>query len=146
MPLPTLSPSARGFRAIPLAERPPKRQPIVPRLGRPPRIHLWHIGCQMNDADHEALAERFAEIGCIPETPLDDSDVAVLITCTVRDSAEQKVYGKFRELIPWKRARSGRAIAVTGCMAVEHGAALLDRLPELDYVFDVRDPDGFLAK
>ena len=45
-----------------------------------------------------------------------------------------------------KRERHGRSIALTGCMAVEHGEALLDRLPELDYVFDVREPDGFLAK
>jgi len=146
MQLPVLSPSARGFRVLPLAERPPHQQRLVPALGRPPRVHLWHIGCQMNEADREELAARFAEIGCIPETPLDDSDIAVLITCTVRASAEQKVYGKFRELIPWKRARGGRAIAVTGCMAVEHGADLLARLPDLDYVFDVRDPDGFLAK
>ncbi|MBV8445155.1 MAG: MiaB/RimO family radical SAM methylthiotransferase, partial [Candidatus Dormibacteraeota bacterium] len=46
----------------------------------------------------------------------------------------------------WKRARPGRSIALTGCMAVEHGDALLARLPDLDYVFDVREPDGFLAK
>ena len=114
--------------------------------GRAPRVHLWHIGCQMNDADREELAAHIADIGCIPETALEDSDIAVLITCTVRANAEQKVFGKFRELIPWKRARPGRAIALTGCMAVEHGEALLDRLPELDYVFDVREPDGFLAK
>ena len=146
MTLPVLSPSARGFRAIPLAAREPRRQPIVPVLGRPPRVHLWHIGCQMNNADRESLAEQFAEIGCVPEVPLEDADLAVLITCTVRANAEQKVYGKFRELIPWKRERHGRSIALTGCMAVEHGEALLDRLPELDYVFDVREPDGFLAK
>ncbi|HZB96961.1 MAG TPA: MiaB/RimO family radical SAM methylthiotransferase, partial [Candidatus Sulfotelmatobacter sp.] len=42
--------------------------------------------------------------------------------------------------------RAGRAIAVTGCMAVEHGEALLSRLPDLDYVFDVRDADAFMAK
>ncbi|HKR99293.1 MAG TPA: MiaB/RimO family radical SAM methylthiotransferase, partial [Candidatus Dormibacteraeota bacterium] len=145
-PLPLLSASARGFTVLPLAQRPPRRQPIVPPLGRPPRVHLWHIGCQMNDADREGLAEQLAEVGCVPETALDDSDIAVLITCTVREAAEQKVYGKFRELIPWKRERAGRAIALTGCMAVEHGPALLQRMPELDYVFDVRDPDGFLAK
>jgi len=146
MPLPSLTDSARGFRPLPLVTREPRRELLVPRLGRPPRIHLWHIGCQMNEADREQLAEQFAEIGCIPEVPLEDADLAVLITCTVRANAEQKVYGKFRELIPWKRRRSGRAIALTGCMAVEHGAGLLQRLPDLDYVFDVREPDGFLAK
>ena len=145
-PLPLLSPSARGFQAIPLAQRPAGRQPIVPVLGRPPRVHLWHIGCQMNDADHEMLAERFAEIGCVPDAALDDADLAVLITCAVRQNAEQKVYGKFRDLIEWKRARPGRAVAMTGCMAVEHGSTLLRKLPELDYLFDVRDCDGFFAR
>jgi tRNA-2-methylthio-N6-dimethylallyladenosine synthase len=143
---PVLSGAARGFSPLPLAMRPPRREPIVPVLGRAPRVHLWHIGCQMNDADREQLAEQFADIGFVPEVPLAEADLAVLITCTVRANAEQKVYGKFRELIPWKRERAGRAIAMTGCMAVEHGEAMLDRLPELDYVFDVREPDGFLSK
>jgi tRNA-2-methylthio-N6-dimethylallyladenosine synthase len=122
------------------------REPIVPRLGRPPRVHLWHIGCQMNDADHERLAESFAEIGFIPDVPLEDADIAVLISCAVRANAEQKVYGKFKELIPWKRDRPGRAIALTGCMAVEHGSALLERMADLDYMFDVREPEGFFAR
>ncbi|HEX6537824.1 MAG TPA: MiaB/RimO family radical SAM methylthiotransferase [Candidatus Dormibacteraeota bacterium] len=145
-PVPVLSEAARGFRPLTMAARTRRREPIVPVLGRAPRVHLWHIGCQMNDADRERLAEEFADIGFVPEVPLEDADLAVLITCTVRANAEQKVYGKFRELIPWKRERPGRAVAVTGCMAVEHGEALLQRLPELDYVFDVREPDGFLAK
>ena len=146
MQMPVLSGAARGFRPLEMAARAPRREPIVPVLGRAPRVHLWHIGCQMNDADRERLAEEFADIGFIPEVALEDADLAVLITCTVRANAEQKVYGKFRELIPWKRERAGRAIAVTGCMAVEHGEGLLQRLPDLDYVFDVREPDGFLAK
>jgi len=145
-PLPVLSPSARGFQVLPLAHRPAPRQPIVPVLGRPPRVHLWHIGCQMNDADHELLSERFAELGFIPDAALEDADLAVLITCAVRQNAEQKVYGKFRDLTDWKRARPGRAIAMTGCMAVEHGPALLRKLPDLDYLFDVRDCDGFFAR
>ena len=154
MYLPTLSPAASHFKPLPLAQRggsgPERprlaREPIVPRLGRPPRVHLWHIGCQMNDADHERLAESFAEIGFVPDVALDDADIAVLISCAVRSNAEQKVYGKFKELIPWKRERVGRAIALTGCMAVEHGSALLERMADLDYMFDVREPEGFFAR
>lgn len=141
-----LSASAVHFEPVPLAQRAPPRQPMVAQLGRAPRVHLWHIGCQMNDADRERLAEQLAEIGCIPDVALDDADLAILITCAVRQNAEQKVYGKFKELVPWKQARAGRAIALTGCMGVEHGSALLARLPQLDYLFDVRDPDGFLSK
>ena len=140
-----LSPEAMRFRPVAVAQT-ERRRPLTPPLGRPPRAHLWHIGCQMNDADREALAEQLAEIGVVPEVALDQADLAVLITCAVRQNAEQKVYGKFRELGEWKRARPGRAIALTGCMGVEHGGALLDRLPDLDYVFDVREPDGFLLK
>ncbi len=154
MYLPTLSPAASRFKPLPLAQRAASspagprlaREPIVPRLGRPPRVHLWHIGCQMNDADHERLAELFAEIGFVPDVALDDADIAVLISCAVRSNAEQKVYGKFKELIPWKKARPGRAIALTGCMAVEHGSALLERMADLDYMFDVREPEGFFAR
>ncbi len=144
-PLALLSPDAAQLRPLQLAER-PRRQPILPVLGRAPRVHLWHIGCQMNDADHEDLAEQLADIGFVPDVALDDADLAVLITCAVRQNAEQKVYGKFKELVPWKQQRPGRAIALTGCMGVEHGSSLLDRLPELDYVFDVRESDGFMAK
>nr|MDQ2960911.1 MiaB/RimO family radical SAM methylthiotransferase [Candidatus Dormibacteraeota bacterium] len=152
MYIPILSPSASHFQPLPLAQRgagdryQSAREPIVPRLGRPPRVHLWHIGCQMNDADHERLAESFAEIGFVPDVALEDADIAVLISCAVRSNAEQKVYGKFKELIPWKKARPGRAIALTGCMAVEHGSALLQRMADLDYMFDVREPEGFFAK
>jgi tRNA-2-methylthio-N6-dimethylallyladenosine synthase len=145
-PLPQLSSQAAHFQAVPLAQRANHRQPLVPALGRPPRVHLWHIGCQMNEADRVRLGEQMAEIGCVPEVALDDADLVVMITCTVRDNAERKAYGKFRELVPWKRARPGRAIALTGCMGVEHGSALLDRMKELDYVFDVREPEGFLSK
>ncbi|HZB98257.1 MAG TPA: hypothetical protein VE219_06635, partial [Candidatus Sulfotelmatobacter sp.] len=137
-PIATLSPEASRFHPVPLAVQSRRREPIVAPLGRPPRVHLWHIGCQMNEADRELLDEQFAEIGFIPEVPLEDADLAVLITCAVRANAEQKVYGKFKELAAWKRERAGRAIALTGCMGVEHGSALLDRLPELDYLFDVR--------
>lgn len=146
MPLSQLSSAAAGFKPLQLAQAQRRFVPIVPQLTQAPRVHLWHIGCQMNDADHEELAERFAGIGFVPDVPLEDADIAVLITCAVRQNAEQKVYGKFKELDKWKVARPGRAIALTGCMAVEHGAALLDTLSSLDYVFDVREPDGFFTK
>jgi tRNA-2-methylthio-N6-dimethylallyladenosine synthase len=139
-----LSPAASRFQAVPLATR--RREPITAPLGRAPRVHLWHIGCQMNEADRLQLGEQLAEIGCVPEVALDDADLAVIISCAVRQNAEQKVYGRFKELMRWKAQRPGRAIALTGCMGVEHGSALLDRLPGLDYLFDIREPEGFLAR
>ncbi len=108
------------------------------------RFHLWTIGCQMNVADAEYLAALLTAGGFQAAPALEDSDVAILVTCCVRQNAEQKVYGRFRELKAWKRARSGRAIAVTGCMANKEGDRLFQRLPDLDYRFDVREAPAFV--
>ncbi len=100
----------------------------------------------MNTSDTAQLAEQFAEIGLVPGVALVDADLAVVVTCAVRQHAEDKAASRIGELARWKRERGGRAIAVTGCMAAEHGPALLARFPAVDYVFDVREPDGFFAR
>ncbi|HVD02851.1 MAG TPA: MiaB/RimO family radical SAM methylthiotransferase [Candidatus Dormibacteraeota bacterium] len=111
-----------------------------------PRVHIWQIGCQMNSADSDSLAESFAEIGLRPGADLKEADLAVLVTCAVRQHAEDKTNGKLGELAEWKQERPGRAIALTGCMVGEHGSDLLRRFRHLDYVFDMREPDGFMAR
>ena len=138
-----VSPGSR-FLPLPLAES--KRTPIVVAGEGAPRVHIWQIGCQMNTADSDFLAESFAEIGMLPGAALEEADLAVLVTCAVRQHAEDKATGKLGELAAWKRERAGRSIALTGCMVGEHGSTLLRRFSHLDYVFDMRDPDGFFAR
>jgi len=120
------------------------RDAPLPVQGRAASFHLWTIGCQMNVADAEYLGELLSRAGFHPAPSLELADLAVLVTCCVRQNAEQKVYGKFRELKGWKRARPGRAIAMTGCMANKEGDRLFARLPDLDYRFDVRDAPAFV--
>ncbi|MGC8473909.1 MAG: MiaB/RimO family radical SAM methylthiotransferase [Candidatus Dormibacteria bacterium] len=109
-------------------------------------MHIWQVGCQMNAADAETLAEHCAEIGMRPGAELADADLAILVTCAIRQHAEDKAASKLGELAKWKEQRPGRAIALTGCMAGEHGTGLLRRFRYLDYVFDMRDTDGFFAR
>lgn len=122
------------------------RAPMAVVGDKAPRVHIWQIGCQMNSADSDSLAEGFAEIGLRPGAALDDADLTVLVTCAVRQHAEDKTNGKLGELAEWKEERPGRAIALTGCMVGEHGSDLLRRFRHLDYVFDMREPDGFMAR
>jgi tRNA-2-methylthio-N6-dimethylallyladenosine synthase len=129
-----------------MAESKVRREPVAATGEEAPRVHIWQIGCQMNSADADSLAESFAEIGMIAGADLEDADLAVLVTCAVRQHAEDKANGKLGELADWKSARAGRAIALTGCMVGEHGSDLLRRFRHLDYVFDMRDPDGFFAR
>lgn len=140
-----VTPGAR-FLPLPLAEARPHREPMAVSGEEAPRVHIWQIGCQMNSADADSLAEGFSEIGLRPGAALEDADLAVLVTCAVRQHAEDKASGKLGELASWKQARAGRAIALTGCMVGEHGGDLLKRFRHLDYVFDMRDPDGFFAR
>src|SRR2546425_50108 len=114
---------------------------------RPPsgqRFHLWVSGCQMNESDADYLAQGMTAAGFTAVADLDQADIAILVTCSVRQNAEQKAYGRFRELKAWKRARPGRAIAMTGCMANKEKDRLYDRLPDLDYRFDMRQYEAFI--
>src|SRR5437899_6998719 len=114
---------------------------------RPPsgqRFHLWVSGCQMNESDADYLTQGMTAAGFSAVSELDQADIAILVTCSVRQNAEQKAYGKFRELKAWKRARPGRAIAITGCMANKEKDRLYQRLPDLDYRFDMRQYEAFI--
>ncbi|MEO6797660.1 MAG: tRNA (N6-isopentenyl adenosine(37)-C2)-methylthiotransferase MiaB [Candidatus Dormibacter sp.] len=114
---------------------------------RPPsgkRFHLWVSGCQMNESDADYLAQGLGSAGFEAVEDLDDADLAILVTCCVRQNAEQKAYGRFRELKGWKQARPGRAIAMTGCMANKEKDRLYERLPDLDYRFDMRQYEAFI--
>lgn len=134
------------FSPLPLLEARPHRTPIAVSGDRAPRVNIWQVGCQMNTADAESLAEQFAELGMVPGVELENADLAVLVTCAVRQHAEDRASSRLGELAAWKAARHGRGIALTGCMVGEHGGELLRRFHHLDYVFDMREPDGFFAR
>ena len=122
--------------------RPSRHRRRLPPSGG--RFHLWVSGCQMNESDAEYLSQGLRAAGFTAAAQLDEADLAILVTCCVRQNAEQKAYGRFRELRGWKRARPGRAIAMTGCMANKEKDRLYERLPDLDYRFDMREYEAFI--
>jgi tRNA-2-methylthio-N6-dimethylallyladenosine synthase len=99
----------------------------------------------MNESDADYLAQGMTAAGFTQVEELDSADLAILVTCSVRQNAEQKAYGRFRELRGWKRERPGRAIAITGCMANKEKDRLYERLPDLDYRFDMREYEAFIS-
>ncbi len=98
----------------------------------------------MNESDADYLTQGLTAAGFTAVSDIDAADIAILVTCSVRQNAEQKAYGRFRELKGWKQARPGRAIAMTGCMANREKDALFERLPDLDYRFDMREYEAFI--
>jgi tRNA-2-methylthio-N6-dimethylallyladenosine synthase len=107
-------------------------------------FHVWTIGCQMNLADSESLSRQLLAAGYREAPDLERADVAILNTCVVRQTSEDKVYSKLHELRRWKTPE--RTIAVTGCIVRKEGDALRERFPHLDAVVPIGEYQPFLAE
>ncbi|HWP57825.1 MAG TPA: tRNA (N6-isopentenyl adenosine(37)-C2)-methylthiotransferase MiaB [Candidatus Acidoferrales bacterium] len=99
------------------------------------KLFIQTYGCQINEYDSERIVETAAALGYERTDKVEDADLIVLNTCSVRDKAEQKVYsalGRLRELKERKRAL---IIGVGGCVAQQEKERLLERAPHVDFVF-----------
>jgi tRNA-2-methylthio-N6-dimethylallyladenosine synthase len=99
------------------------------------RYLIRTFGCQMNEHDSEHLAGLLEAEGMEPATGLDDADVVVLNTCTIRENADNRLYGHLGHLKSLKADRPDLQIAVGGCMAQKDRGLIQQRAPHVDVVF-----------
>jgi tRNA-2-methylthio-N6-dimethylallyladenosine synthase len=97
-------------------------------------FYLHAYGCQMNVYDGETLAELLLGAGW-QRGDLAAADAAILLGCSVRASAESRLWGNLTQLGKWKQERPGRILALGGCTGEREAQAILDRMPHLDIVF-----------
>lgn len=95
-------------------------------------IFTW--GCQMNEDDTEQIAGLLMQMGCSPTSSAEEADIAVLVTCSVREKPEQKAKSKLGELRILKESKPDMIIGVCGCMAQKDGEALRKGRPYLDFI------------
>jgi len=98
-------------------------------------IYVRTFGCQMNVHDSEQLVSVLSAEGYVSTDRVEQADLIVVNTCSIRAKAAQKVYselGRFKEM---KRRRPGLRIAVGGCLAQQKGSELLAMAPHVDLVF-----------
>ena len=88
------------------------------KLGRKPSFHVATFGCQMNARDSEKLTGILEQIGYV-ETDSEDADFVLYNTCTVRENANNKVYGHLGYLHNKKKKNPHMMIALCGCMMQE---------------------------
>lgn len=81
------------------------------------KYYIITYGCQMNVRDSEIIAGLLEGIGFSAASAVNDADIIVFNTCSVRHSAENKVYGKLGEVLAVKRKRPDTMVAFGGCMA-----------------------------
>jgi tRNA-2-methylthio-N6-dimethylallyladenosine synthase len=95
-------------------------------LGRPLYACTVTMGCQMNARDSEKLTGILTEIGYEMTEKEEDADFVIYNTCTVRDNANQRVYGRLGFLKSMKKKKPHLKIALCGCMMQED--AVIDKI------------------
>src|ERR1700728_884143 len=98
------------------------------------RYYVQTVGCQMNMHDTSRMEEVLTQHGWSAAGAIEDADLIVFNTCSVREKAEHKLRSEVGKLLPLKTANPELVIAVTGCVAQQEGEKLLERIAHLDIV------------
>ncbi len=104
-----------------------------------PTIYIETFGCQMNEADSRQIAERAASAGYSVASAAEEANVIVLNTCTVRDNAERRAYGRMNHLNALKRIDPTLRLVVTGCLAEQDRDRMKKLAPHVDAIFGTRE-------
>ena len=91
-------------------------------------------GCQMNESDSEKINGQLEELGYLPAEQMEEADIVILNTCSIRQNAEEKVYGKIGEVKQLKDKNPHVLLGIAGCMAQENRRKLVQRMPIIDFV------------
>jgi tRNA-2-methylthio-N6-dimethylallyladenosine synthase len=102
-------------------------------------IRTW--GCQMNEADSQRLASELERLGLRHSDDSDAADVIVLNTCVVRQSAEDRAYGRLGQLKTLKQHYPDKVVGLMGCLVgVRDSLPLRQRFPFVDVFLPPSDP------
>ena len=92
---------------------------IVAEIGRPLTFCVTTFGCQMNARDSEKLVGILEQIGYVEEAEEEKADFVIFNTCTVRENANMRVYGRLGQLKKNKKTNPHMMIGLCGCMMQE---------------------------
>jgi tRNA-2-methylthio-N6-dimethylallyladenosine synthase len=98
------------------------------------KIFIKTFGCQMNEYDSDKMADVLhAAQGYEPTNNVEEADLILFNTCSVREKAQEKVFSDLGRVKHLKQ--KGVLIGVGGCVASQEGAAIIERAPYVDVVF-----------
>jgi tRNA-2-methylthio-N6-dimethylallyladenosine synthase len=100
------------------------------------KFYIRTFGCQMNEYDSDKMADVLrASAGMEPAGSIEDADVVLFNTCSVREKAQEKVFSDLGRVRQLKRGNPNLLIGVGGCVASQEGAGIVSRAPFVDLVF-----------
>jgi tRNA-2-methylthio-N6-dimethylallyladenosine synthase len=111
-----------------------KAKKVFIKTGATRKVFIKTFGCQMNEYDSDKMADVLhAAQGYEPTTSVDDADLILFNTCSVREKAQEKVFSDLGRVKHLKA--KGVLIGVGGCVASQEGEAIIARAPYVDVVF-----------
>ena len=114
-----------------------KLRPIV---GEGKKLFVETYGCQMNVGDTEIVVSIMQEHGYIYTENIEEADVILINTCSIRDNAEQRIWGRLTEMKRLRKRKHTLLIGIIGCMAER----LKEKLTEGELAVDiVAGPDTY---
>lgn len=101
-----------------------------------PKLYIQTHGCQMNEYDSSKMEEVLAHSHHLIKTEnVEEADVLLLNTCSVREKAQEKVFSELGRWRALKQKRPHLIIGVGGCVASQEGENILKRAPYVDLIF-----------
>src|SRR5574343_1804221 len=98
------------------------------------KVFIKTFGCQRNEYDSDKMADVLgAAEGYEPTQAVEEADLILFNTCSVREKAQEKVFSDLGRVKHLKK--KGVLIGVGGCVASQEGAAIVERAPYVDIVF-----------
>jgi tRNA-2-methylthio-N6-dimethylallyladenosine synthase len=106
------------------------------------KYHIWTVGCQMNQADSQRIQTMLEELGW-EESGMEQANLVVLNTCSVRKAPEEKAHNQLAQLKYAKEKRSDLLVALMGCMIGNQKTIdeLNRRYPHIDLFMKVEQAD-----
>jgi tRNA-2-methylthio-N6-dimethylallyladenosine synthase len=124
----------------PTLREPARRQPT--RVGK--RYFIRTFGCQMNEHDSERIAGLFEVDGMTPTDGFETADVVYINTCTIRENADNRMYGNLGQMKAIKDLNPEMLLVVGGCAAQKERDLVRERAPWVDVVMGTHNLDRVL--
>ncbi len=109
------------------------------------KFYIWTVGCQMNVADSGRASDAMLQAGYGRTEQVSDADVVILNTCSVRESAERRTWGKVGALARHKQQNPDAVVVMMGCMVHPDRALLHRQFPLVDHFIPAGDVDELMA-
>jgi tRNA-2-methylthio-N6-dimethylallyladenosine synthase len=104
------------------------------------KVYIETYGCQMNVADSEVVVSILSTAGFVRTEDINDAALILINTCSIRDNAEQRIWGRLKAISHLKKRNSDLKVGIIGCMAERLKEQFLEKEQLVDIVVG---PDAY---